>query len=286
MAQTIETINAVETATKFFSKDTWNDTIVVHSGVFHAHDVAASLPFSWVIRTRSKEVIDYCSSNGATVIDVGLGELDHHNWKGYKGLPTMFSERQINSCNEDDLAILESIAKIDCGEEAIDYVSSIISSFNPCWNESSTTEDYDEAFKEARAWLNYQKAYWLITLKQRELAREAGKVEAAAIVDQAMFESAGSSLLILPRFVPWQEKVVHYNELAHSEKRFSFIWVLFPSPDGTYRVQAVPKTADSMEFHAPVGAKPDDKGFIFCHPNKFICGYATKDDAIKAVRSW
>ena len=118
----------------------------------------------------------------------------------------------------------------------------MISSFNPCWNESSTSEDYDRQFaaalRIADTMLSLPEVF--IALKERELAREAGKSEAAAIVDQAMFESAGSSLLILPRFVPWQEKVVHYNELAHSEKRFSFLWVLFPNPDGTYRVQAVP----------------------------------------------
>ena len=286
MVQTIETTNAINATTKFFSEETWKDTIVVHSGVFHAHDVAASLPFSWVIRTRNKEVIDYCSRNGATVVDVGMGKLDHHAWKGFKGLPTMFSMRQLNGCNKDDFIILESIAKIDCGEEAIDYVSSLISSFNPCWNESSTPEDYDKAFKEARSWLNDQKACWLIALKQRELAREAGKLEAASIVDKAMFDSANSALLVLPRFVPWQEKVCHYNELASGSGKFSFLWVLFPAPDGSYRVQAVPKEAGSMEFHVPVGASPTDEGLVFIHPNKFICGYTSKEAAIKAVRGW
>lgn len=286
MVLTIETLKDLLTAVTFFNAEAWQNTIVVHSGVFHAHDVVASLPFEIVIRTRSKEVINHCFNNGATVIDVGLGDLDHHSWKGYKGLETMFSKKQIESCEQADIVILESVARIDCGEEAIDYVSSTISSFNPCWNEPSSSDDYDAGFKAARKWAMTANASSIIAAKKRELAREAGKTEAAAIVDQAMLESAGSSLLVLHRFVPWQEKVVHYNELAHSGKTFSFLWVLFPSPDGSYRVQAVPKTADSVEFHAPVQAKPDDKGFVFCHPNKFICGYANKDDAIRAVRSW
>lgn len=260
-------------------------TIVVHSGVFHAHDVFASIGFSNIVRTRNPEVIKHFKQNGATVVDVGMGELDHHGWKGYRGLDTMFPDRLLVEMEEEHFTILESIAKIDCGEEAVDYVSSLISSFNPTWNESSLPEDYDMQFEKALevgSWIMSFPSIF-IALKERELAREAGKAEAASIVDQAMLESAGSALLKLPRFVPWQEKVCHYNELSGNR---TFVWVLFPSPDGSWRVQAVPKAENSMEFIAPVLAQPEDKGFIFCHPNKFICGYATKDDAIKAVRTW
>jgi uncharacterized UPF0160 family protein len=61
---------------------------------------------------------------------------------------------------------------------------------------------------------------------------------------------------------------------------------LFPSEDGQWRIQAVPKTANSFEFIKAVQAENTDEGFVFCHPNKFICGYQTREQAIKAVQSW
>jgi len=284
-------ITTVEKITELESLNVDSSTIVVHSGVFHAHDVFCSIYFKNVIRTRNADVIRTCLEYGAEVWDVGMGIdgcNDHHE-RGFvfDNLSQMFPEDMVNGMPwQTDL--LDSIARIDNGLESIDYVSSMISSFNPCWNENNSPEAYDYAFSEA---LSFAKMAWknseqFISLKMRELSREAGKAEAASIMDKAMFDSAGSCLLKLNMFVPWQEKVVSYNQLAHETNQFGFIWVLFPSPDGQWRVQAVPKTADSFEFISPVGAKPEDEGFVFCHPNKFICGYHTKEQAIKAVRSW
>lgn len=293
MIKTVETLKELMALDIIINKN----TKVVHSGVFHAHDVFACLnKHGWsnhnVIRTRNTEVINYCTSKGATVVDVGMGEMDHHGWKGYRGLETMFLQKSIETSYSNQqqidawLQILESIGRIDCGEEAIDYVSSLVSSFNPCWNEPSSPDNYDKGFQEAVRFASMVKSNpaQFIAIKERELAREAGKAEATSIVDQALLTKGNTRLLKLPRFVPWQEAVVKYN--TESGDMFSVLWTLFPSPDGTYRVQAVPKSADSFEFHAPVGAKPDDKGFVFVHPNRFICGYATKENAISAVRSW
>jgi uncharacterized UPF0160 family protein len=268
-------------------------TLVTHSGAFHAHDVMCALGFQTIIRTRNHEIIEYLISLGVQAWDVGDSKRiknpkanDHHH-DGYKPtMETMFPEKLLSRA-EDSLEltmILRSIMDLDNGIEHRDYVSGLISSFNPCWNESSTSEAYDIAFQRAVKFTEMVARFPenFINLQAREEARNSGKSLATEIATRACDEQAGECFLVLPRFVPWQEVVVSFN----STHLAAYAWVLFPSEDGQWRIQAVPKTANSFEFIKAVQAETTDEGFVFCHPNKFICGYKTREQAIKAVQSW
>jgi uncharacterized UPF0160 family protein len=211
---------------------------------------------------------------------------DHHHDGYVPTLETMFPKGLVVDA-EDNLEltmILRSIMDLDNGIEHRDYVSSMISSFNPGWNERSSSEAYDQAFGRAVEFAEMVVRYPenFTALQAREEVRNAGKSLATEIVTRACDEQAGECFLVLPRFVPWQEVVVDFN----STHLAAYAWVLFPSEDGQWRIQAVPKTANSFEFIKAVQAETTDEGFVFCHPNKFICGYKTKEQAIKAVQSW
>ena len=130
--------------------------------------------------------------------------------------------------------------------------------------------------------------YWpenFTNLQAREEARNAGKSLATEIVtklceEQAMIdENTENHFLIMPRFAPWQEVVVKFNQT----KGTAFKWVVFP--DKEWRVQGVPSEAGKFDG-TKVQIKETDEGYIFCHPNKHIGGYQTREQAIKAVQSW
>ena len=291
MVKTIETMEELKIVSIIPKR-----TLVTHSGGIHAHDVmcAAAKPvFVNIIRTRNPEVIECLIDLGCEVWDVGDSRRirnertnDHHHDGYVPSLETMFPKELVREAERslELTMILRSIMDLDNGIEHRDYVSGLISSFNPCWNEGSSSEAYDQAFERATWFARMIIAYPgnFVNLQSREEARNAGKSLATEITTRACDEQAGEYFLILPRFVPWQEVVVSFN----STHLAAYAWVLFPSEDGQWRIQAVPKTANSFEFIKAVQAETTDDGFVFCHPNKFICGYQTQEQAIKAVQSW
>jgi uncharacterized UPF0160 family protein len=176
--------------------------------------------------------------------------------------------------------ILLSIMDLDNGIEHRDYVSGLISSFNPCWNEGSSSEAYDQAFGRAVKFARMI-CYWpenFVALQAREEARNSGKSLATEIVAKLCEEQAGNDFLVMPRFAPWQEVVVSFNK-----KGTAFKWVIFP--DKEWRVQGVPSEAGKFDG-IKVQIKETDDGYIFCHPNRHIGGYKTQEQAVRAVQSW
>ena len=288
MVKTIETMEELKIVSIIPKR-----TLVTHSGGIHTHDVmcAAAKPvFINIIRTRNPEVIEYLIDLGCEVWDVGDSRRirnpkanDHHHDGYVPSLETMFPQELVREAEKslELTMILRSIMDLDNGIEHRDYVSSMISSFNPCWNEGSSSKAYDQAFERATWFARMIIAYPgnFVNLQSREEARNTGKSLATEIVTKLCEEQAGSDFLVMPRFAPWQEVVVGFNQTKGTQ----FKWVVFP--DKEWRVQGVPSEAGKFDG-IKVQIKETDEGYIFCHPNRHIGGYQTKEQAIKAVQSW
>ena len=277
-------------------------TIVVHDGTFHAHDVfacaIASLQGYDVIRTRDKAVIAKAIADGALVYDVGLDlapSTDHHNWKGYNGdLNSMYPMHLLKPehATSDLLDILTDIATIDCGMNITpdgiptwDYMNEIISSFNPTWREDD--DHIDEYFQEALTFATgviINPEPWMSMIMRKRIC-EDGVNEAQAIVDKAALNALVEkrAYIVLEPFCPWQESLAYTNILHDNAIKF----VVYPERGSNkWRVQAVNKEHGSFELLQPITADAGvTPGCYFVHPNKFIAGFETKEDAIAWVES-
>lgn len=278
-------------------------TIVVHDGTFHAHDIfacaIASLQGYDVVRTRDKAVIAKAVADGALVYDVGLDlapSTDHHNWKGYNGdLNSMYPMHLLKPehATSDLLDILTDIATIDCGMDITpdgiptwDYMNEIISSFNPTWREDD--DHIDEYFQEALTFATgviINPEPWVCMIMRKRIC-EDGVNEAQGLVTSAFFNAVTRDkkrYIILDPFCPWKEHIALINRIHDNPIHF----VLFPERghETRWRVQAVNVSPDSFELLTPIQATTDSKGCYFVHPNKFIAGFETKEDAIAWVES-
>lgn len=268
-------------------------TVVVHDGIFHAHDVFVVALFMAqygednvrYIRTRNKESLAYLFDQPSHVMyDVGMEinpECDHHNWRGFKDLDSMFPMELPVARRAYLRIILESIAKIDCGEEATDYVSSYIKAFNPGWNEKDIVEDlaFRSALSFALAVIEHPMSF--ILLKSRLTARDTGEAQAQAVVEKAYITALteGKNYLVLPFFCPWH-KALFDMENKH-ETPLSF--VVYPDKVNGFRVQAVPTEYDGFTNRIDIEAVAGEAGCTFVHPSKFIAGFEDIESAITCV---
>ena len=124
-------------------------------------------------------------------------------------------------------------------------LASVISAFNPCWNE---TVDTDECFMQA---YEIAKKYF-----ERFIAREIAKNEAKELVENAI-ENSKDGIMILEQFMPWEETVL----TSKNPKAEKINFVVFPSNRG--------------------GEVSKIKTAKFCHNACFICTAETREDAIK-----
>jgi uncharacterized UPF0160 family protein len=296
MERIIKTIETMEELEAFLveevlnCEDDFSFILVTHPGICHAHDVMCALAFPTIIRTRNPEVIEHLIDLGCEVWDVGDSKRirneranDHHH-DGYKpSLETMFPAELLEQAKYslELTMILCSVMDLDNGIGHRDYVSSMISSFNPVLNEVNSKEAYDQAFGRAVEFAEMVVRYPenFTAIQAREEVRNSGKSLATEIVTKLCNEQAGNDFLVMPRFAPWQEVVVGFNKT----KGTAFKWVIFP--DKEWRVQGVPSEAGKFDG-TKVQIKETDEGYIFCHPNRHIGGYQTKEQAIKAVQSW
>lgn len=278
---------------------------VTHDGVFHADDVfgAALIRLthpSWVIeRSRDPKVL----AGSQLRFDVGgraghqTGDYDHHQKEGagkrengipYAAFGLLWSAFGLHLCGdlavhaEVDRAFVQAIDAHDNGMALVGEppipgafpvtISHVISNFNPSWDEE---QDYDERFHEAVALAE--------TILLRVIVRARGVVSARQIVREAVERADDPRIVVLDRFVPWQEALVEASKDA--------LVIVYPSA-GTWRVQVVPiqpgqpGTRHSLpeswagldsDGLIAVSAVPDA---TFCHRARFIAGAVSRDGAL------
>ena len=293
-------------ATIITTKIATEANVITHGGIFHADEVLATVMLSKIIDNltvlRTFKVPEDISDE-VIIYDIGGGKFDHHQKGGNgvreNGVPyaaagliwkEFGSQILANSCNPEvvwkmlDRDLVQGVDAIDNGTlPKLDYeakpmnFSAIISSFNPTWDSS---ESPDDCFLKAVAFAE--------TVFDNILKNAESKAKAQEIIDAAI-ESSEGHIMVLDRFVPWQEFLFS----SVNEKAEEIQFAVFPSLRGGYNWQCVPDSLGGFGQRKPVPA--EWKGLngaalqevtgiataIFCHPAGFIGSAETLEDAIK-----
>lgn len=237
-------------------------TAMTHGGVFHADEVFATAMLCAVSDVRLSRVFRVPEDTTALVYDIGGGEYDHHQKGGNgareDGTPYAsaglvwrdFGKDVVKSygVSEEDLqtvvdrvdrSLIKWIDAVDngYGEPAGASVSSAVSAFNPNWDEEATA---DEKFLQAVEFAS--------GILEREILSAASAVRAQGLVTKAL-ESAQGHVMVLDRFMPWQEP------LFEADAEESIWYVVFPSNRGGYNVQCVPDEPGSFGQRHPLPAE-------------------------------
>lgn len=287
--------------------------IGTHDGVFHADEVMACAillrlyPTATVVRTRDPQRLAECD----ILVDVGgvyddeKRRYDHHQrgfdkkrdsgvkyssaglvWFHY-GM-VLYDERLPYAgalWETVDHNFISAIDATDNGQRLhnepglvpAQTLSGLISSLNATWLEESPGYGFERAVEIAGTFL------------ERAIAQATARFEAQKWVAEALLK-AHDGYLVLHKYMPWQEVV------CSPFTRQDVFYVLFPSDDGTWKVQGIPKTPGGFEVRKPLpeawaGLLEDALGgatgvpdAVFCHNQRFICGAKTLAGAEKLVK--
>lgn len=285
--------------------------VATHNGIFHADDVFAisvlhlfcgdNSVLPNLVRSRDPETL----AKADIRVDVGgkynpnTGDFDHHQKGGagvrengvpYASFGLVWKEYGPKICGQDIADIVERrlVMPIDAADngyalttpnnpDVLPYnVSSLISSFNPCWNEErDVLFGFQDAFEVA------------LSVLEREIARAKGEVGAKSIVMEAL-SRAENQILILDKFCPWQDTVCEHGK--------EILYVIFPSETGDWRIQGVPEEKGSFKTKkalpeswagksgAELGTIVGITDAVFCHNGRFIAGAKSKDGVLKMAK--
>lgn len=284
---------------------------ITHGGIFHADEVFATVLLGKVLPEvrlcRTFKVPAELPSD-VIVYDIGGGRFDHHQkerngarengiffssfgllWKEF-GMQLLEKEAVENKEQVFQLFDRDFVSGIDAvdngqvensdGKVRIMSLSNVISAFNPTWDDATSS---DEAFLAAVEVAE--------KIFERALKGAISKVKAQSGVESAI-EQAQNQIMVLNRFLPWQE----YLLTSQNEKAEGILYVVFPSNRGGYNVQAVPEALGSFKNRKPLPSAwaglngqvlAEASGVAsatFCHPNCFICGANTLDDAMEMAK--
>lgn len=283
---------------------------ITHNGTFHCDEVFSTIMFSKllpeVIVCRTSDLEK--ANSDQYIYDVGGGELDHHQFGGngerengvkYSSCGLVwkkFGKEIVKKYTEKDIdEIWKMIDKnliqcIDAGDNGqipdinVDYrlvqVASIISEFNPNWDEDIDPDvKFEEAVKLAE------------TVFDNSMKSSISKMRAKSKVDMAINDSK-DGIMTLEKFLPWKEFLLE----SDSSKAKLINFVIFPSNRGGYNIYTVPEKLGSFTSRKLfpkewAGLKDKELQKVttvetarFCHNKCFICAVDTKDDALKLAK--
>lgn len=276
-----------------------------HSGPFHADDVLAMALIrsfldadATVERTRDPERLaqaDLVFDVGA-VFDPATHRFDHHQ-AAYEG--PLSSAGMVLSWLQDaghlptelarhlDDGLVTYVDDVDNGRRApvagVPCFASMVDAFN---QPASSEEDYLQAFERAVGMAQ--------GMVEGMAAEHAAVQHALQVVEQAMSEADrdGRRTLFFEAYVRWKPAYFALGGASHDSA-----FVLFPASDGaSWRVVAIPPEegsfAQKVSLPAPWAGLTDGEleavtgipGSIFCHKNRFIAVFATREGALMALQ--
>lgn len=277
--------------------------VATHDGPFHADDVLAwALLRTYVdgeaelVRTRDPARL----AEADIVFDVGgefdpaRGRFDHHQ-ATYEGplssagmvlawlADTGRIERDL--AEHLDRAIVAYVDDVDNGRVApkagVPCFARMVDAYN---QPAGSHPEYDAAFRAAGE---------MAAGTVRGLDAEHQSVaRARRVLDGAMRDAVaeGRRVLFLDGYVRWKPA---YFDLGGADHPTDF--VLFPSTDGSWRVVAIPPEPGSFAQKKPLpepwAGLTDDEleavtgipGSVFCHKNRFIAVFKTREGALRAL---
>ena len=278
-------------------------TIATHSGPFHADDVMATALLrvfvdaqATVVRTRDPEQM----APADVVIDVGgvfdpdTRRFDHHqaSYTGDRSSAGMVLDWLTASSTID--ARLGSTLRAGLMDylDAVDNGRTAPKSEVPCFprlvdalnQTADTQEEFDQAFERATT-----VAQWFLeglVAGQRKIER-AEQVVVAAMQDA---EAHQRNVIFLDAYHSWKKPYFANGGASHPTE-----FVLFPGTDGSWRIVAIPPQYGDFaqkrslpeawagltdaELEAVVGIE----GAVFCHKNRFIAVFKTREGALQAL---
>ena len=298
----------VSSTTDFFSKESVMKklTIVTHNGVFHADEVfaIATIRIAYegakikVIRTRNPKEFEKADF----VIDVGgkydgVKFFDHHqrgfdlkrdNGIKYSSFGLIWKLLGEKICDSEKVAkivderLVQCIDAVDNGQierlENVFSISDMISLYNQNWFEEDKEEQTD----------NFEEAVDIAEIVLMRLVLSSiGIIFAKEILENSNLLLNGK-VLMLERFCPWQSHV--RNTMP------DVLFVLFPDPTGSWRIQAVPENERSFKSRKLLpeswaGLEGEElakvtgvSDAIFCHSGRFIAGAKTREGIFKMAK--
>ncbi|MEZ4315947.1 MAG: MYG1 family protein [Myxococcota bacterium] len=287
--------------------------LATHSGPFHADDVMATAlvrvfvdPATTVVRTRDPERL----APADIVVDVGgvfdpaTQRFDHHQatYTGPRSSAGMvldwleasgrMSESLASTLRDGLMEYLDAVdngriapkSDVPCFPRIVDALVQSAELGGPA--EPPGGVGFDAMFEKA-----VTVGTWFLE------GLQAGHVkieQARNVVRTAMDEAreAGRNVLFLDAYYSWKAP---YFELGGAEHPTEF--VLFPGTDDTWRIIAIPPQlgdfGQKRSLPASWAGLTDEAleaacgvpGAVFCHKNRFIAVFRTRDGALTALRT-
>lgn len=278
--------------------------VVVHPGLFHADDVCVVcylrlLGYAGPVVRRVPTQAELSASD-VMVADVGgynqtkLMNFDHHmrggagaRWEGagvpYSSFGLVYGQIHPQDPEVDDRfdrCFVQPVDACDCGWGTREGTrpelsfSACCAGFNP--GPGATPAERDAAFERAVAWAT--------PVIENAMAEAEAFAAAKATVLAA---SAENQVLVLDKFVPWDE------HLFSRQDQLDLVYVVFPSERGGWMVQQIPETPGSFKGRRPLPeawaglrdqALRDSTGVAdatFVHPGRFCGGAESKEGTMK-----
>ncbi|MBI5851270.1 MAG: MYG1 family protein [Planctomycetes bacterium] len=274
-----------------------------HSGGFHADDVLALALIrefldrdASIVRTRDLALLARCD----VVFDVGgefdpsRGRFDHHQVE-YRGelssagmvLEWLTARGDVDPALADRLReqLVDHVDAIDNGRRApahdVPCFTSIVGAMN---DDPDASRDFDARYRDAVA---FASRYVRGIRAGHDRERRARRIVHAAMDDARV---AGRRTLFFDEFLPWKSA---YFEHGGDEHPTDF--VLMPV-EGAWRIVAIPPEPGSFGQKVPLPASwaglvdaaleevVGVKGARFCHKNRFVAVFATREGALEAMR--
>lgn len=293
------------------------DTVVTHSGPFHADDLvaialmqeAASGELS-VVRSRDREALALAKKDHMTaLVDVGgeydpeQGLLDHHfvgsplrpwNNKPYASAGMVYEYLHYPK----DHWMSEVVEKIDLVDNGVKVegwtLSLTLHKCNPV-----SDSNFDERFEKLTILIgnaimsSINSKEFVAAIEEdcqvQDWVREYDKAQRESQWRVRRVMKEASDLLILNQFEPALVTMAH-------EAKPETLFTIFPSPTDGFMIQQIPVEAQSFNGRLPLpeiwAGKRDEElseltgvpGCIFVHPGRFIGGNKTLEGAIEMAK--
>ena len=289
------------------------EKVYVHSGMFHADDVAVVALMQILNPAVEWERVNVAPSvcgQDELVADIGGGKYDHHQddtpirkdgfkhsaaslvWEEYgpEIVRTVsaihhFPDSEVEAIvARFDAMVLRSIVTIDNGYElsATDYENQVLGG-NDVFSLSTMVSQFNPNWDcSLPADVMFTLAVKFVNgIFRRTLERLVSTSAASQQVQKFLNQAEDRRLLVMKRFLPWQGTVIKNSPET--------VMVIFPSARGGYNLQLAPeKLGDrntKMRFPKKwmEGDKPE--GMTFIHKAGFMAAFDSEDNAVKAAKS-
>jgi len=289
--------------------------VAIHSGRFHADEAFAIAALKMLgpvdyIRTRDESVMKSCDLR----VDVGrkydpsTGDYDHHQpefvGKRQNGIPYAafgliwkeFGEKVCDSRDVSEFVDVQLVQILDAADSGFDLFESKISNVQPftidsaiddmmpSWKtENPSSQQIDEMFKPAVDLASQ------VLNNAIEKARD--RLDGDEFVRDAIKNAEDERLVVLDRYVPWQEIII-----KEAPNALFVVLPAWPSPNDDWIIKAIDIEIGSFKNRKKLPASwsgmiNDDLVAItgvsdakFCHSSRFMAIAKSKEGCLELAK--